>query len=68
MDNGKVDKAGAAAGIKVRGCFHQTDVTLANQVVHLEPLALILVGDGNHKTEVGFDQPVQGLAFALLDL
>ena len=68
VDNGEVDEASAAVGIEARGSFHQTNVTLANQIVHLKALALVLVGDGNHKTEVGFDQPVQGLAVALLDL
>ncbi len=41
--------------------LHQADVAFLNQVEELQTAVGILLGDGNHQTQVGFDQLPLGL-------
>ena len=67
VDDSEIDKAGAAVGIEARSRLHQPDIALADEIVHLQATAFILVGDRDHKAEVGLNQLVQCTAVALLD-
>src|SRR5579884_3198668 len=46
----------AATVFKLVHGFHQADVAFLNQVKELQPAVGIFFGDGNHKTQVSFNQ------------
>ena len=42
-------------------CLHQADVALLNQIEELQSAIAVFLGDGNHQTQVGFDEFALGL-------
>src|SRR5439155_6455999 len=52
----------AAAVFELIHCLHEADVALLDQIEELKPAVGILLGDGNHEAQVGFDE----LVFSLL--
>src|SRR5579872_6115699 len=51
----------AAAVLEFVHRLHQTDVAFLNQVEELQTAVGVLLGDGNHQAQVGFDELALGL-------
>ena len=67
IHHGIVDKAHAFLGIKLRGGFHQTNISLAHDIFHRNALAFILTSNSYHKPKIGLNKFRQGFSIALQD-
>lgn len=67
IDHSEVDETDALRGIELRGGLHEPHVALADQILHRQAASLILLGNGDHETEVGFYQLLEGFLVATED-